>query len=723
LKENLPSTGQAQDIKAVGQQGIERGKQIVQEHSDNLAEQARRVLKDGLRDPALRDAMREIVDIMSSFGNPISDPINQNISYDALPRTAKKHGELALDAYDRVVDQLCGTGFMVNFHAKLARLRGIQGDSTLRAYFTEMSRLFNAVLSDPTLLDNSAFMQRFNQFFAQTPQWLQNSETNQLLRSLWSDFNTIVDAAWNDPYLNALWCSVTSLTSDFIKTNMDGTKSINKEAFSQLYILLAPVFARKLQFLPLPPMSYMDENHSVKLQNMAIKTKELPPDTVKLSMHSDMEFDINALTATMPYGEFIATLNDIDVEMPQVYFRYTKSNFPAMKDEGHLDFVLRNTQIKLIWKHQVTNYPYFTDARAEVSIGTLDYTISDDANHKGLYNFFGTFYKPKLESQMQEGLQNGLKQFADYVTYWLNRASLMLRQYTRDAANAISDGASYASTQAQTAGGYLSTAYEAVKDKAKDAAASASASTSSVTGSSVTGSSVTGQGYTSGVGQPPLMQDVSRQGQYSSGQSSGTGLVQKAKDAVSNLAQGSGSSGSGQYTSGQSSGSGFVQQAKDTVSNLAQGSGSSGSGQYSSGQQSSGSGLLQQAKDKIGNVLGSGSSGQGQGTQISGQLQGQIGVGQKQGLNQGQQGYTQGQQGYNQGQQGYTQGQQGYNQSGSQQQQPILMSGSTPSYQQQQVQQTPSQKQGQFVGQQGQQGYTQQQQGYTQSQQQTQRSQ
>ena len=30
--------------------------------------------------------MREIVDIMSSFGNPVSDPMNQNISYDALSR-------------------------------------------------------------------------------------------------------------------------------------------------------------------------------------------------------------------------------------------------------------------------------------------------------------------------------------------------------------------------------------------------------------------------------------------------------------------------------------------------------------------------------------------------------------------------------------------------------------------------------------------------------------
>ena len=35
-----------------------------------------------------------------------------------------------------MVELLCGTGFTVNFHTKLARLRGIQGDSTLRAYFT-----------------------------------------------------------------------------------------------------------------------------------------------------------------------------------------------------------------------------------------------------------------------------------------------------------------------------------------------------------------------------------------------------------------------------------------------------------------------------------------------------------------------------------------------------------------------------------------------------------
>ena len=35
---------------------LSQGKQIVQEHSGSLAEQARRALKDGLRDPALRDA-------------------------------------------------------------------------------------------------------------------------------------------------------------------------------------------------------------------------------------------------------------------------------------------------------------------------------------------------------------------------------------------------------------------------------------------------------------------------------------------------------------------------------------------------------------------------------------------------------------------------------------------------------------------------------------------
>ena len=75
-------------------------------------------------------------------------------------------------------------------------------------------------------------------------------QTKQLLRSLWSDFNTIVDAAWNDPYLNALWCSVTSLTSHFLN-NMDGTRSINKEAVSQLctvrfFLLSAPFCSSSL---------------------------------------------------------------------------------------------------------------------------------------------------------------------------------------------------------------------------------------------------------------------------------------------------------------------------------------------------------------------------------------------------------------------------------------------------------------------------------------------
>ena len=105
--------------------------------------------------------------------------------------------------------------------------------------------------------------------------------------------------------------------------------------------VILPELARQVGYVPIPRIEYTDDQLDLVIENLTFQGRNIFPNVISMEAHNFVKFSPYNTIGDEAHHEFTFTFGQIQADMRDVAFYFSKkSGFPKLTDQGLADVLL-----------------------------------------------------------------------------------------------------------------------------------------------------------------------------------------------------------------------------------------------------------------------------------------------------------------------------------------------------------------------------------------------
>jgi len=377
---------------------------------NEVIETIRRIIAKASQNPDLKQALRDLQDIVRSSYEQISTAVRGVTERPGV----QTHTSRATDLFETLFRQLAPPGSVDRIKNSFIRTsEAVKQDPAVQNFFHRLNQFVEECFYDPECANKRDFGYRVRSLWEEGQQAI--TQASQQLRDSFHDISnetsTFVNDISKDRVLREWAESIKSLTNDFFTQGYLGKYTLNTQALYDLAQVIMPTISETFSLIAVPPFRFVDQSNAVFIDELVLWTPELPPRGLEVHLEDFFALNLRDLRANKLHGQMSMSLRDLKVVAPRVKFMVNHKTFPPFKDAGHMDLFLKGIHCGLTVKHQ-NEPPYLFHPKAKCMIDDVHIKFLGDVKHSTMLNWtLGT-----AKNQLKRRIQNAIESTLEYYT-------------------------------------------------------------------------------------------------------------------------------------------------------------------------------------------------------------------------------------------------------------------------------------------------------------------
>ncbi|KAK0451135.1 uncharacterized protein EV420DRAFT_1561072 [Desarmillaria tabescens] len=295
-------------------------------------------------------------------------------------------------------------------------------DPELRAWFKEGTQWLRSVLLKPGYIlerqagfDGRKWTDRGKVFYGTDGKYTEHFD--RLFNGTGSWLNGIGDDHTNRKFAGG-W---TRLMKDLLFAE-DGSLTFKSELWSDVRRTVLPMLVKKVGYIPIPRIEYMDDSVNIVVENLTLSGRNLFPNIVSIEAHNYMTFSPYSVIqegTEESRHEIKFTLAQIQADLRDVAIYFHKKNgIPKGKDSGLADIVLGGqgltATVHLTSSSKSDPTSVFTIKKVNVKVDSLKFSLRD-FKHDFLYRMIKPIVLPIVKKEIEKVVGDAIRTGLEYV--------------------------------------------------------------------------------------------------------------------------------------------------------------------------------------------------------------------------------------------------------------------------------------------------------------------
>ncbi|KAH7884057.1 hypothetical protein F5I97DRAFT_2046740 [Phlebopus sp. FC_14] len=329
-------------------------------------------------DPALRQAMKELRELLERFAN-------------------NKSMNIIFDAADAIIDDGRRDEEFTNW---IKRLNQFVRRVLLEAGYVledDCTREGNGIRESGRFFWDEKYRAHFDNLFNSIGSWFSAMGDDPLNRRFGED-----------------WAR---LTRDLL-FDAEGSLKFKPELWSDIRKVIVPTLVDKVGYIPIPRIEYTDDALDLVVENLTLQGRNLFPNFISMNAHNYFKFSPYGAIPDERHHEFTFTFAQMQADMRDVAFYFRrKSGFPKVADSGLADVLLGGSgltaTVHLVSAMKDTT-SVFKVKDVHVKVDTLKFSIRD-SKHDLLYKTLKPLATGLVKRQIQKAIAGAIRTGMEYV--------------------------------------------------------------------------------------------------------------------------------------------------------------------------------------------------------------------------------------------------------------------------------------------------------------------
>jgi hypothetical protein len=293
-------------------------------------------------------------------------------------------------------------------------------DYRLTAFFWDFRNFIIDVIQNPSLMDNREYVQKWNNLYLYSYEWMNDPRYRGQLNTIYSDTSICINTFKNDNVVQQLSQDINKLARDVI-LDESGQPSLQIMAggLNNMRLLVGPVLRKYLENVSVPGFSGSDDTYDWQIEGLTLNAQDIVPDNLELKVWGDAKV---SLTKEPSKAATYITMwiRDIGLEARDLKFHMKRKTIPRLDESGIADFNIasRGSVVKIVWKVVgEQNLPWtFNVYQVNVTLGDVDITVKESTHTylmKFLTTIFSGYIKRSIEDRLESSIIEGLSTVND----------------------------------------------------------------------------------------------------------------------------------------------------------------------------------------------------------------------------------------------------------------------------------------------------------------------
>ncbi|KAG6334324.1 hypothetical protein ID866_4769 [Astraeus odoratus] len=347
-------------------------------HGVNVAGRGKETGGTIISDPALRQSMSELRELLERFAN--------------------------------------GKSMDVIFGAANILIDDAKKDEEFRNWFKRMDTYIRKVLLEPGyVLEDDC--DREGHDIRESGRKFWDDRYRNHFDNLFNSIGEWFSAMAEDPLNKRFGEDIARLTRDLL-FDSEGSLKFKPELWADIRQVIVPTLVDKVGYIPIPRVEYTDDALDLVVENLTLSGRNLFPNIVSLEAHNFLKFSPYDTISDEHHHEFTFTFSQMQADMRDVaiYFR-RKTGFPRVADSGMADVVIGGSGLTAtvhLASADKDKSSVFKVRNVHVKVDSLKFSIRD-SKHDFLYNTLKPLATGLVKRQIQKAIAGAIQTGMEYV--------------------------------------------------------------------------------------------------------------------------------------------------------------------------------------------------------------------------------------------------------------------------------------------------------------------
>lgn len=392
---------------------------------------------------------QDAVEGLFTFVDQMSDAVPDAAAND----TARMQSRKIFNDARAIIEELAGGYSMTPMIEQARSIRAIvKADRRLQELLFEARQFVEAVLRQPTLLDNQAEIDRGRSLINRATCFAGEYRNSIFVQQFFASVTGLLGAIRNDPGNQRLAAAFKDFGSAFVTTNPDtGATEINTRSLVELRQLIVPLVMEQLRSVPISTIEGSNDTYDFKLDGIILAANDIAPDRVRVKYDNDLEFDFRSLSLAETHkSDLTLHLEGMRTRLDNVHFWYRRKSFPKISDEGIANISLEGDGMDLKFRVRVaSSSPFFHVTKVDCDIDRMRIRIVE-AKHSALDKIVTSVFSGAIRKRVELAIEERLAVTMQRVEEILNRLAQQAGQAVQSARTAAPSVASKVVEAAKT---------------------------------------------------------------------------------------------------------------------------------------------------------------------------------------------------------------------------------------------------------------------------------
>jgi len=288
----------------------------------------------------------------------------------------------------------------------------VSKDDRFSNFFWNFREFLIEVLSNPQLLDNPVFTEKWNNTYEHATSLLNDPNYNKQWNKIWIDLRICIDNIKNDPLQQKLASDASKLAADFfLNTAGKPTLNILGSSLNKLRNLLLPLLKKYLENMKVPLLNGTNETYDWSIEGLIVNGQEILPENIELKVWGRALVPLNS-TSTTSLTYLTIWIRNIKFESQDLKFWFNRKVLPKIEEKGICDVNIKGlNELKITWKIEgEQDQPWeFAIEQIKCNLGSSEITIKE-STHTWLMKFITTLFAGSIRDSIDETIEKNVKE-------------------------------------------------------------------------------------------------------------------------------------------------------------------------------------------------------------------------------------------------------------------------------------------------------------------------
>jgi len=306
----------------------EKQVRISDEEFDLLYADMACVLITLLKTPSYRSGLDKIFRLFDIWNSEFSKTASR------ASKSVQPHARQAQIETKELVASFAGREPLDNFLNSLKRIvERVNQDEKTRQYMYEL-RQFILDTKIIEQMDEGETKEKLKRFSSEGRELVERYKYADEINDFLDKSDVLVESIKRDDLVSILRQQAGLVVNDLSSFDEQGNMKLDTDMIEKLRVVIAPVIAESLKYIPIPRIEDSDENRDFWVDNIVLCGYDVIPDGIRIQMESDSTINVREIQTDLSETRLILSLNNIKTELKNLDFFYHKKSFPHFSEQG-----------------------------------------------------------------------------------------------------------------------------------------------------------------------------------------------------------------------------------------------------------------------------------------------------------------------------------------------------------------------------------------------------